>query len=121
MQRPTMFFICVAAGVGLGLFQLKYQVMTLEKDYRRICRTIGETDEAIHVLKAEWTHLNDPKRLQSLSERYLTVAPIQGSQLISLQQVVGGEEVGSAGYDRASMDQLVEELVADTTLVAFNE
>lgn len=121
MQRPTFLFVLMAAGVGLGLFQLKYQVMNLEQDHRRIRKIIRETDEAIHILKAEWAHLNDPKRLQGLCERYLAVSSIQGSQLVSLQHVTENEPGGSPGYDRQAMDQLVAELVSDATLAALNE
>lgn len=121
MRRPTLFFVFIAAGVGLGLFQLKYQVMNLEQDHHRIRKTIRETDEAIHILRAEWAHLNDPKRLQSLCERYLAVSPIRGSQLVSLQRVTEGESGEGPGYDRGAMDQLVADLVSDTTLAALNE
>ncbi|MBM3468636.1 MAG: hypothetical protein FJX71_04310 [Alphaproteobacteria bacterium] len=121
MRRPTLLFVAIASSVGLGLFQLKYQVMTLEKDYQRIRKSIRETDEAIHVLKAEWAHLNDPKRLQLLCERYLTVAPIRGSQLISFRQIIEGEAGGNVAYDRGAMDKLVADLVSDTTLTALNE
>lgn len=121
MRRPTLLFVFITAVVGLGLFQLKYQVMNLEKDHTRIRKNIRETKEAIHVLKAEWAHLNDPKRLQSLCERYLTITPIKGSQLVSLQQVTGGESGGVPGYDRGAMDQLVADLVSDTSLAALND
>jgi hypothetical protein len=115
MRRPTLLFILITAGVGLGLFQLKYQVMNLEKDHSRIRKNIRETNEAIHVLKAEWAHLNDPKRLQNLCERYLPVTSIKGSQLVSLEYVTQGENDGSRNYDRGAMDQLVADLISDTT------
>ena len=121
MRRSTVFFVFMAAGVGLGLFQLKYQVMNLEEDHRRIRRVIRETDEAIHILKAEWAHLNDPKRLQILCERYLAVEPIQGSQLVSLRHVTEDGPRGTVGYDRGAMDQLVADLASDATLAALNE
>jgi hypothetical protein len=121
MQRPTLFFVVITAGVGLGLFQLKYQVMNLEKEHHRIRKTIRETNESIHVLKAEWAFLNDPKRLQELCERHLEISPIRGSQLVSLQNVTGGGSAGEPGYDRGAMDQLVKELVSDATLVALND
>jgi hypothetical protein len=121
MRRPTLCFIFIAAVVGLGLFQLKYQVMNLEKDHSRIRKNIRETSESIHVLRAEWAHLNDPKRLQGLCERYLTITPITGSQLVSLQQVTGGEPGRVAGYDRGAMDQLVADLVSDTSLAVLND
>ena len=121
MQRPTLFFVFIAAGVGLGLFQLKYQVMNLEQDHHHIRKEIRETDEAIHMLRAEWAHLNDPKRLQSLCKRYLTVSPIQGSQLVSLRRVTEGEPGEGPGYDRGAMDQLVANLVSGATLAALDE
>jgi hypothetical protein len=121
MRRPTFLFVFITAGVGLGLFQLKYEVMNLEQDHQRIRKTIRETGEAIHVLRAEWAHLNDPKRLQNLCERYLSVSPIKGSQFISLQEATGGEVGGGPGYDRGAMDQLVADLVSDTKLAALNE
>ena len=64
--------------------------------------------------------MNDPRRLQDLCERHLTISPIKGSQLVSLQHVTG-ESSGEAGYDRVAMDQLVEALVSDATLVALND
>lgn len=121
MQRSTFLFVFIAVGVGLGLFQLKYQVMTLEQDYRHIRKNIRETDESIHILKAEWAHLNDPKRLQALSEQYLEISPIRGSQMVSLQHVTQTGPEGTGGYDRGAMDQLVADLVSDTTLAALTE
>ena len=121
MRRPTLLFVAITAGVGLCLFQLKYQVMNLEKDHNRIRKTIRETNESIHVLKAEWAYLNDPRRLQDLCERHLTISPIKGSQLVSLQEVTGADSAGMPGYDRGAMDQLVEALVSDATLVALND
>lgn len=121
MRRPTLFFVLITAGVGLGLFQLKYQVMNLEKDHYRIRRNIRETTEAIHVLKAEWAHLNDPKRLQGLCERYLSIAPIKGSQLVSLREVTSDKVEGTPTYDRGAMDQFVADLVSDTNLAALND
>jgi len=121
MRQPTLFFVFIAAGVGLGLFQLKYKVMNLEQDHSRLKRMIRETDEAIHVLRAEWAHLNDPKRLQSLCERYLAIAPVRASQLVSLQHITHGEQREMAAYDRGAMDQLVADLVSDTKSTALQE
>ena len=121
MRRPTLFFMIITTGVGLGLFHLKYQVMNLEKDHARIRKNIRDTKDTIHVLKAEWTHLNDPKRLQRLCEQYLQIAPIRGSQLVSLTRVTGGGTDGDPGYDQGALDQLVTELASDATLAALSE
>jgi hypothetical protein len=118
MRRSTIIFIFITAGVGLGLFQLKYQVMTLEQHHRQIRYAINQTKEAIHVLKAEWAHLNDPVSLQRLCTQYLSIAPIQGSQLVSFHKLEkSGSEVRQLGeeekadYDQGALDQLVSTLV----------
>lgn len=109
MRRSTVLCGLVAAGIGSGLFQLKYEVMRLEQQYRQICQTITSTEESTHVLKAEWAHLNDPKRLQLLAERHLEIIPVGGAQLTSLDRVAGGQN----NYDRDALEQLVADVAQD--------
>lgn len=109
MRRSTIVCGLVAAGIGSGLFQLKYEVMRLEQQYRQICQTITATEESTHVLKAEWAHLNDPKRLQVLAERHLGILPVAGAQLTSLDRVAGGQN----SYDRDALEQLVADVAMD--------
>jgi hypothetical protein len=87
MRRSTIFTGILAILVGLILFRVKYEVVFLEQQQNQIRKSIIESEESIHVLKAEWAHLNDPKYLQDLAQRYLDLSPIQGSQLISLKDV----------------------------------
>lgn len=118
MKRSTLLFVFVTVLIGLGLFQLKYQVMTLEQQYRHTRKQLKESEEAIHVLKAEWTHLNEPKRLQELSEKHLKIEPIKAAQFVSFKQVMGNSEVSykSKTYDVKGLDDLVAEIAADPTL-----
>lgn len=109
LRRSTLFVIVLSAAIGFGLFKLKYEVMMLEKEYRQITQAIIHTEESVSVLKAEWAHLTTPERLTSLSTRYLAVAPVSGAQLVSLEQVIGGEQ----NYDRMALEQLVTEAVND--------
>jgi hypothetical protein len=45
---------------------------------------IAREAEAIRVLKAEWTYLNQPDRLQDLARRHLALAPTGASQIVVL-------------------------------------
>jgi cell division protein FtsL len=69
--------------MGFGLFQLKYHVVQLEQKLTSIEKKIVQKKEAIHVLKAEWSHLNEPQRLQKLVEKHLAMGPIHAFQLMS--------------------------------------
>ena len=111
MRRSTICFAVLTIGIGLGLFQLKYTVMSLEKEYKKINSSIKTTKESIHVLKAEWTHLNDPKRLQLLAQKHLEISPIAAKQLISLKDVAGPD----ADQDRLELDKLVADVVSSVS------
>ena len=73
--------------VGLGLFRVKYQVMALEKSHREVSKKITESKEAIHVLKAELTHLNDPDRLQKLAVAHLGYSALKPSQIVAIHEL----------------------------------
>jgi cell division protein FtsL len=82
MIRPAMILITLlATSLGLTLFVVKYQVQDLENVLVDYNRKITEDRKAIHVLKAEWSHLNQPARLRQLAERYLGMVSIQPAQV----------------------------------------
>ncbi len=110
-KRSTLFFACVAIGVSIALFQIKYQVITLEKEYEQTLLRIKETQESIHVLRAEWNHLNDPKRLQVLAQKHLNIGPIKASQFIAMKALAPSD----SAYDKYALDQLISE-VADVVV-----
>jgi hypothetical protein len=110
MRRSTLTVLGIALVIGLSLFRLKYKVMSLEQHHSQVKKSIQENTEALHVLKAEWAHLNDPRRLQKLSEKYLKINPLQKTQLISFADVATG---GGNVYDKAALDKLIADAVAD--------
>jgi hypothetical protein len=82
MIRPaTLFWIALAGCVGYGLYHLKNEVQARENELFKINRTILAEQEAIHVLRAEWSYLNQPARLQALASRDLKLQPMKPSQL----------------------------------------
>jgi cell division protein FtsL len=82
MIRPAMvLIILLAAALSLTLFVVKYQVQDLEEELVGLNRAITEDRQAIHVLKAEWSHLNEPSRLRKLAERYLGLSPVATDQV----------------------------------------
>lgn len=87
MRRSRFFLTIMAFCVGLGLFRVKYQVMALEKNHKHVVKSIAETKESIHVLKAELTHLNDPARLQKLSSTHLNFGALKPNQIVSINEL----------------------------------
>ena len=53
------------------------------KELNRINRDISEDIKTIHILKAEWSHLNNPERLRSLAQKHIDLNPVKAEQIIS--------------------------------------
>lgn len=80
MRRTTLAFLLLAVAAGLALFAVKYKVQNLEQEFADLNRSIAADRQAIPVLEAEWSHLNDLPRLRALAKRYLGMGPIQPEQ-----------------------------------------
>lgn len=88
MKRPATILALTAAGaLSLALFSVSYQVQDLERELKELDRSIERDRKAIHVLKAEWSHLNDPRRLETLAERHLDLEPVAAHQVGTLAQL----------------------------------
>lgn len=75
------FILIVAAGTGL--YQLKYNTQRLQQEVASLRQQIQEDNEAVKVLRAEWTYLSRPDRMESLGQRYLALKPVAAAQVIS--------------------------------------
>ena len=81
IRLTTLIWLALASLAGVGLFQVKYRVQSLEKDLGQINRQILQDQDAIHVLGAEWSLLNEPARIADMSRRHLELTPFTAAQL----------------------------------------
>ena len=74
---------CLTCLVGFGMFVMKNKVQSLEKELAQINETIKDDVKTIHVLNAEWSHLNSPERLRELAAKHIALNPVQAEQIIN--------------------------------------
>ena len=74
MRQTTVFAVLLATVMSVALFYLKYEVTALEDEFEILNREIKAEREAVHVLRAEWSHLNDSDRIKLLAEKYLELS-----------------------------------------------
>ena len=84
MHRSTILFFLLALLGGFILFKVKYEVVEIEQRLTQTEQQITREKETIHILKAEWSHLNEPQRLQKLAEKYLDITPIKTKQIAAV-------------------------------------
>jgi cell division protein FtsL len=86
MNNTKSAAICLWATLTIfmafGTFAMKNRVQDLEKELLRINSSIKEDIKAIHILKAEWSHLNNPERLRSLAQKHIGLNPVKAEQII---------------------------------------
>jgi len=85
--RTTFLWLLLAALAGYGLFQVKYQVVSLEEELARLNAATLREQNQIHVLEAEWSYLNQPQRLEELNERFVHLKPINPVQFASIASI----------------------------------
>ena len=86
-RQPTLVALGLAAVLGFSLFMVKYDVQAKEEQLVKIDRQASADQEAIHVLKAEWSFLNQPGRLADLAERHLSLHPLTAHQIGDFDQL----------------------------------
>ncbi len=87
IRAATALWIALAGAVGFGLFHLKHQVHALDEDLLRLNRQIAAEHQTIHVLKAEWSYVNQPQRLEALAHRHLDLTPMKPRQLMRIAEL----------------------------------
>ena len=67
----VFLWIITAGATGYSLFWITFEVEKLEEELVRLNREILREQETLHVLKAEWSYLNRPGRLENLADDLL--------------------------------------------------
>ena len=96
MRQTTIFTLLVAAVMAVSLFFLKYEVTNLEQQLESLNKSIVADHEAIHVLKAEWSHVNEIGRVRELSHRYLDLGPTNPLRIVTIDELPAAVEAQQA-------------------------
>ena len=76
--------VTLLALVSFGLYNGVYAVKAHERVLQDLTAQIAKEAEAIRALKAEWSYLNQPDRLQTLARKHLALAPTSPNQIVVL-------------------------------------
>lgn len=101
--------LMVAAAVGLYRFKDNAAEQAARIDSVRA--EIARERERIAVLRAEWNYLNEPGRIQELSQRHLELERLQARQIVS----AGALPMPAFDGDRLESDGIPGGLMAGQT------
>jgi len=96
MRQTTLFTFFAAVLMAIALFYLKYEVNSLQDELAELNGGIARDKEAVHVLRAEWSYLNETGRLRELAGRYLDLEPTKPEQIATPADIAERLPVPSA-------------------------
>ena len=80
------FFIALVCMIA-ALYHIRYSAEGEARALRKIERSITLEEDRQRTLRAEWSSLNDLRRLQNLARHYLDLGQLSPSQVLDLRPV----------------------------------
>ena len=87
IHRGLVFWSIAAVATAVGLFTVKYKVQDLEERIDRTNHKIIESQQATHILRVEWAHLNEAERIEKLALKHLTLEQASIKQVVRLDSL----------------------------------
>lgn len=85
LRNMSLLGILISCGMAFAVYQTKNQVVNIEKELNHVNNNIITANESIHTLKAEWSYLNTPSRLNKLNNKFLKLRPTAVKQIASVK------------------------------------
>lgn len=83
----SLIAIILVVAAAVGLYRLKGESQSQARYIAELRKEIAAEREMIAVLRAEWNYLDQPSRIQQLSERYLDLSRLAVEQISVVEQL----------------------------------
>lgn len=92
MRTFTICSLLALILVCFGLYNGVYSAKAHERALQQLKADIAKEAESIRALRAEWSYLNQPERLQALARKHLVLMPTNPNQIVVMASLpVRGE------------------------------
>lgn len=110
MRWLQVVSVVAAAGAAVFVFQVKYGAEAVADRATQLQRELDQQNEALSLLKAEWSLLIQPARVQELIERHedvLQLKPLDPAQITQIENLPMRPK-GPAPDDEAALSAILE-------------
>lgn len=87
MRIFSLFMIGGLIALSFLIYEVKYETGAMEEKVASLRLGIRRERDAIAILRAEWSHLNRPERIERLARKHLGLEPVQARQMMTLEQL----------------------------------
>ncbi|MBT3558197.1 MAG: hypothetical protein HN644_04660 [Rhodospirillales bacterium] len=103
IKSATLLGFLLGGVLAVCVFIVKYEVQDLEAEYFQLNTDITEERQSIHVLLAEWSHLNEPSRLRTLAREHLNLNTLSARQMGGLNSIPRRDQGGDKDSETMPM------------------
>ena len=115
-SAAVCLFCTLTIFVAFLTFVMKNYVEDLEKELTQINAQINDDVKSIHILKAEWSHLNNPERLRNLASKHIDLEPVKAEQIINYASLPFDYEAENNSRQMLARRNISERAHADNEL-----
>lgn len=83
----NIFAVVALMGSAAYAYTIKYQTAYRAEQITKTKIEIRAERDAVAMLRAEWTYLSRPERIQQLSDRFLELGPLEIKQIVTAQSL----------------------------------
>lgn len=87
MRILVGLMLVALVALALGIYEVKYETRALQAKAQALEAEIQKERDAIAVMRAEWSLLNRPDRIERLARKFLNMEPLPARQMISLDDL----------------------------------
>jgi hypothetical protein len=76
------------AGLVILIYDMKFETRRLETRAAQLTRAIEDEKDNVALMRAEWSHVTAPDRIERLALEILPLQPVKSTQLIKQEEFV---------------------------------
>jgi cell division protein FtsL len=76
------------AGLVILTYDMKFETRRLEARASQLMRAIEEEKDNVALMRAEWSHVTRPERVEKLARETLKLTPVKSTQLVYHQDFI---------------------------------
>lgn len=94
MRIVSLLLLGCLVALSFVIYEVKYDTREMDDRVAALRLDIKKERDAIAILRAEWSHLNRPKRIERLARKHLGLRPVQARQMMTMDQLAASGRKG---------------------------
>ncbi len=87
MRFLHLIVVAALVSAAVYVYKIKFDSTLQAERIAKLTTDLRHVHDSIASLRAEWSRLDNPSRIQGLAQRHLKLAPVAGTQFDALDQL----------------------------------